>query len=355
MTLSPSFYRHSASNTIATFVNVLAHVYPSAINLGKVSLSPKQQEKADLINSLIEEIKPSLGLERVSVNLIIDSSVNHNASIMGSSSALGGPVLSLGKEYFKYFNSSYSKTHSFRKAQLLLQKLPDHPLEMGKYLDSLHPQEAATVLKIIHSQFSVLSTKELKGILAHELGHAKQHHSLRSCGVLATMLYIGALSLNNFKYIPTISPPELNSAAIIGSFFLVPAAVLATFQQFSRIHEYEADKECGNKLDTMQGIQSFFKRLIIREIIKNNFDNSSQKNPSYYEQIKQKLDSWEYFTSHPHPAKRMMQNYLQMNSPTKPSRYMAISSMISTAIGTTFLTAQVAIEAFATYYSLTHF
>ena len=94
----------------------------------------------------------------------------------------------------------------------------------------------------------LLSPKEIKAVLAHEIGHYKHNHIIKSLTVSTAVIFIGMFYLssliNNALYLEFLNLPMNEASQLIAlvftyqviSFFIEPF-----FSILSRSNEYEAD------------------------------------------------------------------------------------------------------------------
>ena len=102
----------------------------------------------------------------------------------------------------------------------------------------------------------LLSPKEIKAVLAHEIGHYKHNHIIKSLMVSIAVIFIGMFYLsyliNNASYLEFLNLPMNEASQLIAlvftyqviSFFIEPF-----FSILSRSNEYEADNFASNQVD----------------------------------------------------------------------------------------------------------
>ena len=94
----------------------------------------------------------------------------------------------------------------------------------------------------------LLSPREIKAVLAHEIGHYKHKHIIKSlmmsaCVLFASMFFISQL-INNANYLEILNLPINSSSQLIALFFTYQIISFFTdpfFSSLSRKNEYEAD------------------------------------------------------------------------------------------------------------------
>ncbi len=337
----PSFFDRIMTDVVLKsphlYLEPLAHLAPRFfkdlfIKLSDYKLSEKEKEKITSINTLIDEVKPHLGLQDIEHSLYVDTDYmfygkdTHNFAVMGNSSSYCGPVMLITKSYFDAYCADHSLSPSLQEALHLLKSLPNDPIEMGLYLDQLSESDRKHLLQTIDSHKTSLTTEEFKAVIAHELGHAKQHHKLRKTGV-------------NFIFNTTIATILATLAYLRkGDLFLRVAAVFIASsylyeKQISRLHEYEADKESSNKTEYLLGMQSFLKRALLEEITRNSSNGSEETNLSSSEIIRLLMNSSEDENTHPHTAKRLQKINEIIKTGTRAPSEMGRTAQLSASIG----------------------
>ena len=129
------------------------------------------------------------------------------------------------------------------------------------------------------------NANEVRGVIAHEIGHLKGHHLLRGSQnrsnltlstILGGILGVGAMAAG---------APQAGSAVLVGS----QAAGISSLLKFSRSQEQQADQIAVKLLHELnisnEGLKSFFGRLNMKQQIQN------QAPPAY-------------LLTHPTPANR---------------------------------------------------
>jgi STE24 endopeptidase len=111
-----------------------------------------------------------------------------------------------------------------------------------------------------------LSEDEILGVLAHEIGHEKKRHVLRSLGLGLAMAFAGFWLLGMFLDFRPIyaafgfDGPSSHAALVLLAFCSGPFTFFITplFSALSRVHEYEADRysvdACGGSAPLAQAL-----------------------------------------------------------------------------------------------------
>ena len=112
----------------------------------------------------------------------------------------------------------------------------------------------------------LLSPKEIKAVLAHEIGHYKHNHIIKSLIVSTAVIFIGMFYLssliNNASYLEFLNLPMNEASQLIAlvftyqviSFFIEPF-----FSILSRSNEYEADNFASKQVDKEYLVTSLIK------------------------------------------------------------------------------------------------
>ena len=112
----------------------------------------------------------------------------------------------------------------------------------------------------------LLSPKEIKAVLAHEIGHYKHNHIIKSLILSTAVTFIGmfclSLLINSISYLEFLNLPKNEASQLIAlvftyqvvSFFIEPF-----FSIFSRSNEYEADNYASNQVDKEHLVTSLIK------------------------------------------------------------------------------------------------
>ena len=113
---------------------------------------------------------------------------------------------------------------------------------------------------------NLLSPKEIKAVLAHEIGHYKHNHITKSLVISTAVIFIGMFFLsflvNSYYYLDLLNLPQSDAAKLIAlvftyqvvSFFIDPF-----FSILSRKNEFEADSFASKQVDKEYLITSLIK------------------------------------------------------------------------------------------------
>tara|TARA_B100000900_G_scaffold378272_1_gene362320 strand:- start:602 stop:1828 length:1227 start_codon:yes stop_codon:yes gene_type:complete len=112
----------------------------------------------------------------------------------------------------------------------------------------------------------LLSTNEIKAVMAHEIGHYKHNHIFKSLLLSTIVIFLGmfflSLLINNPNYIIALNLP-LNPAsqllALVFSYQIISFFIDPFFSVLSRKNEYEADNFASNQVDKEYLISSLVK------------------------------------------------------------------------------------------------
>ncbi len=310
---------------VPTAFRLTATCFPRLFPLGLTkSFTSEEEAKLGRIKNLLPAICQDLGIKDPhKINLRVSNQFGANAYMIGTTSSLGGPVLCLGNTYFEKYeslatpdNSSFSKWLSlFKKESLattdnsefskwlaLLEEIPNTPTELGKYIDSCSQEKRKQIKDFAKKFKDVLSQDELESMLAHELGHAKHHHLLKSSGILLLIFTADKLAqvfANSIGF------------EILYNFASIPLVYL-TFKAISRSHETEADGECAVKSKYQKGMLKFHKKELINDL----FEKTSS---SFESKVSAMIQKGEWTSTHPNAAKRLahaVQLSQKQNHPT---------------------------------------
>jgi hypothetical protein len=326
---------------VPTALHLTATGFPRLFPLGILKrLTSEENEKLGKIKNLLPEICQNLGIkDSTKINLRVSKQMGANACMVGSTHSFGGPLLCLGDTFFskyepllnpddndfrewlallekipaeadgldKYIQSCTEETQArirelsgkfeslsiikdpeFREWLSLLNEMPNTPLDLGKYLDSCSGEKRERIKNLATKFRHILSQDEIKSIFAHELGHAKNHHTLKTFGFLSiiltadklTQVFANSLGFGN-KY-------------SLASIALVSLSIYAV----SRSHETEADGECAAASQYQKGMLKFHKK----ELINHLFQKTSS---SFESKTSEMLKGNSWLSSHPNAAKRM--------------------------------------------------
>ncbi len=143
---------------------------------------------------------------------------------------------------------------------------------MDKSKRSKHPNAYFTGFKnnrrivFYDTLIDLLSPKEIKAVLAHEIGHYKHNHIVKSLILSTAVIFVGMFFLsyliNNVSYLEFLNLPMNEASQLIAlvftyqvvSFFIEPF-----FSIMSRSNEYEADNFASNQVDKEYLVSSLVK------------------------------------------------------------------------------------------------
>ena len=112
----------------------------------------------------------------------------------------------------------------------------------------------------------LLSAKEIKAVLAHEIGHYKHNHIVKSLVLSSFVIFIGMFLLsqliNSNHYLEILNLPISASSQLVALFFTYQVVSFFTdpfFSTLSRKNEYEADTFASNQVEKEYLISSLTK------------------------------------------------------------------------------------------------
>ena len=112
----------------------------------------------------------------------------------------------------------------------------------------------------------LLSAKEIKAVLAHEIGHYKHNHIVKSLVLSSILIFIGMFLLsqliNSNHYLEILNLPISASSQLVALFFTYQVVSFFTdpfFSTLSRKNEYEADTFASNQVEKEYLISSLTK------------------------------------------------------------------------------------------------
>ena len=112
----------------------------------------------------------------------------------------------------------------------------------------------------------LLSPKEIKAVLAHEIGHYKHNHITKSLGISTFIIFIGMFLIsqlvNNVNYLEMLNLNNSASSQLIALFFTYQIISFFTdpfFSTLSRKNEYEADMFASKQVQKEYLISSLVK------------------------------------------------------------------------------------------------
>ena len=112
----------------------------------------------------------------------------------------------------------------------------------------------------------LLSPKEIKAVLAHEIGHYKHNHITKSLGISTFIIFIGMFLIsqlvNNSNYLEILNLNNSASSQLIALFFtyqIISFFIDPFFSTLSRKNEYEADMFASKQVQKEHLISSLVK------------------------------------------------------------------------------------------------
>ena len=112
----------------------------------------------------------------------------------------------------------------------------------------------------------LLSPKEIKAVLAHEIGHYKHNHIVKSLILSTAVIFVGMFFLsyliNNASYLDFLNLPMNEASQLIALVFtyqIVSFFIEPFFSILSRSNEYEADNFASNQVDKEYLVSSLVK------------------------------------------------------------------------------------------------
>ena len=112
----------------------------------------------------------------------------------------------------------------------------------------------------------LLSAKEIKAVLAHEIGHYKHNHIVKSLVLSSIVIFIGMFLLsqliNSNHYLEILNLPISASSQLVALFFTYQVVSFFTdpfFSTLSRKNEYQADTFASNQVEKEYLISSLTK------------------------------------------------------------------------------------------------
>jgi STE24 endopeptidase len=112
----------------------------------------------------------------------------------------------------------------------------------------------------------LLSAQEIKAVLAHEIGHYKHNHIIKSLVLSSIVIFTGMFLLsqlvNSNHYLELLNLPISASSQLVALFFTYQVVSFFTdpfFSTLSRKNEYEADTFASNQVEKEYLISSLTK------------------------------------------------------------------------------------------------
>lgn len=315
-----TLFKHPVARLVPNVAFLLANLAPRVIlfNNNQGVLTPHEAIKLKKIEKIVEKIKTDLDVSSMKTNVYVTTLMPSNAFCLGNSVSLTGPVIGISRDYFENLDNSFIYSSSAYKTwEKLLSQLSDDPLIMAAQLDFATASERKLIFSLAQRFQGVITMEELQGVLAHEIGHAKNNH-LAILGAIGSLLEFIFLNRGRHPFIgSTAFLLGVNSASVFG--------------------EWQADGECQNNKKYAAGILQFMKKHLLFSLSKRNI----QKFPTCTENVSALLSSWDLGSSHPNHAKRMRNAYQMMKNPfKKPSKISIVSKMVA-GFGALFLGAEI--------------
>lgn len=148
----------------------------------------------------------------------------------------------------------------------------DNLFIMDRSKRSKHPNAYFTGFKsnrrivFYDTLIDLLSAKEIKAVLAHEIGHYKHNHIVKSLVLSSIVIFIGMFLLsqliNSNHYLEILNLPISASSQLVALFFTYQVVSFFTdpfFSTLSRKNEYEADTFASNQVEKEYLISSLTK------------------------------------------------------------------------------------------------
>jgi len=148
----------------------------------------------------------------------------------------------------------------------------DNLFIMDRSKRSKHPNAYFTGFKsnrrivFYDTLIDLLSAKEIKAVLAHEIGHYKHNHIVKSLVLSSIVIFIGMFLLsqliNSNHYLEILNLPISASSQLVALFFTYQVVSFFTdpfFSTLSRKNEYQADTFASNQVEKEYLISSLTK------------------------------------------------------------------------------------------------
>lgn len=349
--------------TVPTILRFTATVFPRFFPIGiSKSYTSEEQRKLDDIANLLNGIREDLGIKNsVKINLRVSNQLGASACMFGTTNSIGGPLLCLGNSYFKNYQPlpgtedtdfcewiqilnetsknphkkfseekqarveklsekfkhlSILKDPEFCEWILIVDEIPNTPSELGKFIDSCSESKRNRIKELAKKFKEVLSQDELESILAHELGHAKHHHFLKSSGLVLMTLTANALM--------QVFATRIGFG--LGYALASIPLVWLTIKAISRSHEEEADGECAHVIKYQRGMLKFHKKELINDL----FEKTSS---SFEAKTHEMLNGMDWRSSHPNSAKRLQRAIEISKHQNHPKTVMTTTAWILAGLG----------------------
>jgi|GEM_PF-6221631 len=306
----------------------LVNIYPVALAPERrTDLTPAEQKKFQQIRQIVVEVGRKVGVkDPESVDFRITRKFDLNACMVGSVASFSGPVMCLANDYFTAFQSpKILNDPAYAIWKRCLDELPDDPMQMAEVLARCSPQMRRRIRDLAIEYRAVITPEELKGVVAHEFGHAKHLHSWKQLFFMIPMA-AGAVMAKEV------------GATYLGntSSHLAALAVFSLgMHQVSQIFEREADEATAVSRTYSLGIASFFKKHLLVELAGEEDSRRLMK------RAKQMIEGVD-FETHPHPAKRVI---AALNRKERPAQEISIWEKGIAFLGGAFLAHEIAVSA----------
>ncbi len=301
---------------IPTAVTAACAFAPKLIPIGLTrKFSTDEQDKFNQFKALVHEVAVNLKISKPeTISLRVTRLFKTNVCSVGSTSSFGGSLICLGKEFFDNYDSTDAKYAAWLT---LMNEIPHSPVELGKYLDECSDEKRSEIFKLAKSSQSCLSKDEMQYLFARELSHAKQHHLLRSFGL---MLLLSSANKAAFVFSTTLSI-EL---ALIYTLMSLPIIIISTIK-IARSHEVEADFESAAMKEYQKGFIDFQKKALICHLSKIKGSTEAK--------VKKMLKSRDWFSMRPNPAKRLLHAVHLSEKPAEPVQAMSKTAWAIALVG----------------------
>lgn len=312
--------------SIPTAFRLTASFIPKLFPMGLTKIFTKEeQEKLDRIKNLLPAIRQDLGIkDSTKINLRVSRQLGANACMIGTTSSLGGPVLCLGNDYFKNYefkSNDKNENGDFCEWLTILRNMPNTPSKLGKYIDGCSAKKRARIKELAKKFKDILSKNELEATLAHELGHAKHHHILKSGG-----LFLLALIADDTAQL------FANSIGFGDQYFWASFPLIwLTIDAISRSNETEADGECASAVKYQQGMAEFHKKYLINDLFEKKERDSAAT--SFETDVAAMTQEVELFSSHPNSAKRLQYAVKLLETKNHPKTAMTKTAWALVGLG----------------------
>jgi len=120
-------------------------------NVFPIAFAPKRRTdfkreewaKYDRIRELVVEAGRKVGVSGPeSIDFRVSREIGRNACMVGSVASFGGPVMCLANDYFDRFEEPGISSHpDYWEWKEWLREIPDHPLEMARFLSQCSPAQ----------------------------------------------------------------------------------------------------------------------------------------------------------------------------------------------------------------------